>query len=352
MTEHAIILIPDISGFTDFTSTTEIDHSAHIITELLELIVSSNETGFILAEIEGDAVLFYRKGEPLSREQLVGQCLKMFTDFHRQLQIIERDSVCQCGACQSATNLTLKFIIHYGHIKEIKVAQFVKATGIDMIIAHRLLKNNVDSREYILLTEPCFGIAGFINNHSPLSWSKSNHSYPGIGNINYEFAVLTEYKDSLPPVPARPVFVINKGEDNLEIVINASLKNVYQTLINVDKRPDWLAGVDTINRDMTSERIGMQHNCVLMGMVLKNVAVHRNYADDHALYVEKVDVDEIKLTMTVYYDIYPCTSGQTRLTVNVNWMNSLLPPEVKQGLIEAEIANLELFKVLCENNPA
>ena len=36
MSEQAIILIPDISGFTDFTSSTEIDHSAHIITELLE----------------------------------------------------------------------------------------------------------------------------------------------------------------------------------------------------------------------------------------------------------------------------------------------------------------------------
>ncbi len=74
MSEQAIILIPDISGFTDFTSTTEIDHSAHIITELLELIVASNETGFTLAEIEGDAVLFYRKGSPLQREQLVNQC--------------------------------------------------------------------------------------------------------------------------------------------------------------------------------------------------------------------------------------------------------------------------------------
>ena len=34
MSDQAIILIPDISGFTDFTSATEIDHSAHIITEL------------------------------------------------------------------------------------------------------------------------------------------------------------------------------------------------------------------------------------------------------------------------------------------------------------------------------
>ena len=58
MAEQAIILIPDISGFTGFTGATEIDHAAHIITELLELIVASNETDFTLAEIEGDAVLF------------------------------------------------------------------------------------------------------------------------------------------------------------------------------------------------------------------------------------------------------------------------------------------------------
>jgi hypothetical protein len=62
MSEQAIILIPDISGFTEFTNATEIDHSSHIITELLELIISSNECDFTLAEIEGDAVLFYRKG--------------------------------------------------------------------------------------------------------------------------------------------------------------------------------------------------------------------------------------------------------------------------------------------------
>jgi hypothetical protein len=91
MAEQAIILIPDISGFTGFTGATEIDHAAHIITELLELIVASNETDFTLAEIEGDAVLFYRKGEPLRREQLIDQCLRMFSNFHRQLMVIEPD---------------------------------------------------------------------------------------------------------------------------------------------------------------------------------------------------------------------------------------------------------------------
>jgi Protein of unknown function (DUF2652) len=104
MAEQAIILIPDISGFTGFTGATEIDHAAHIITELLELIVASNETDFTLAEIEGDAVLFYRKGGPLRREQLIDQCLRMFSNFHRQLMVIERDTVCQCGACAIGTD--------------------------------------------------------------------------------------------------------------------------------------------------------------------------------------------------------------------------------------------------------
>src|SRR3954467_2739484 len=198
MAEQAIILIPDISGFTDFTGATEIDHAAHIITELLELIVASNETDFTLAEIEGDAVLFYRKGEPLRREQLVNQCLRMFSSFHRQLMVIERDTVCQCGACQTASNLTLKFIAHFGYIKEIKVAQFVKATGIDMIVAHRLLKNDVGSDEYILMTEPCCGAVGHENAGPALQWAKPSQAYEAIGNVAYEFATLTDFKAQIP----------------------------------------------------------------------------------------------------------------------------------------------------------
>lgn len=352
MTEQAIILIPDISGFTDFTSTTEIDHSAHIITELLELIIASNKTDFTLAEIEGDAVLFYRKGMPLQYEEIINQCLVMFSNFHKQLRIIERDTVCQCGACQTATNLTLKFIVHFGHIKEIKVAQFVKATGVDMIVAHRLLKNDVDSHEYILMTGTCCDAVGRNNTNSMLSWSTSNQSYPAIGKIDYEFATLSEYKSQIPRPPARPIFVVKRGDDNLEIVINAPLKKVYQTLINVDKRPEWLMGVDSINREMTSERIGMRHNCVLMGMVLINTAVYSDFAEDHALYTEEVEMRDIGKTIMLNYELYANGNGSTKLNVNVNWMNSALPAENKQGMMEAEIVNLELFKAACENNPA
>lgn len=348
MSEQAIILIPDISGFTDFTSTTEIDHSAHIITELLELIVAANETGFTLAEIEGDAVLFYHKGLPLHREQLINQCLSTFHKFHEQLNIIERDTVCQCGACQSATNLTLKFIVHFGYIKEIKVAQFVKATGVDMIVAHRLLKNDVDSHEYILITNSCCEAVGRCEPYPMLTWLKSSHSYSAIGNIEYEFAALSKYKSQIPAPPERPKFVVDKGDDNLEVIINASLKIVYQTLINVDKRPEWLMGVDSVNREMTSERIGMQHNCVFMGMVLINTAVYNHFEEDHAKYSEQVEITEVDATIMLHYDMYVHDDATTLLKVNVNWMSAAIPTENKLAMMEAEIRNLNLFKDVCE----
>ena len=350
MSEQAIILIPDISGFTDFTSSTEIDHSAHIITELLELIIASNENGFTLAEIEGDAILFYRKGLSLRREQLINQCLRTFHKFHEQLNIIERDTVCQCGACQSATNLTLKFIVHFGNIKEIKVAQFVKATGVDMIIAHRLLKNNVDSHEYILITGSCCEAVGQCDPSPMLTWSKSSYTYPAIGDIDYEFATLNEYKSQIPPPPERPKFVVYKGDDDLEIIINAPLKTVYQTLINVDKRPNWLMGVDSVNREMTSERIGMQHNCIFMGMVLVNTAVYNHFEEHHAIYSEQVEITEVAATIMLHYDMYVRDNATTLLTVNVNWMNAAIPSENKQAMMEAEITNLNLFKGVCEND--
>ena len=352
MAERAIVFIPDISGFTDFTSTTEVDHAAHIITELLELLVESNATGFTLAEVEGDAVLFYRTGDPLGRAELIQQCLTMFSNFHQRLMVIERDTVCQCGACQTASNLTLKFIVHFGYLKEIKVARFVKATGVDMIVAHRLLKNDVDSSEYILMTEACCEAVGATGPHPALQWAKSSQAYAAIGTINYEFATLSDYRRQISPPAPPPRVVVEKGEDNLELVIDAPLKAVYQTLINVDKRPEWLDGVDTINREMTTERIGMRHNCVFHGLKLTNTALFREFHDDHARYSEKVEIPEIKVTLQAHYEMEALGGRSTRLTFNVNWMGSALPAENKKGMMAGQAANFELLKRACESNPA
>src|SRR5215468_3825745 len=77
MAESATILIPDISGYTEFLTKTELVHSSHIINELLDAILAANSGEFVLSEVEGDALLLYRKGEPIEADALVRQCLGM-----------------------------------------------------------------------------------------------------------------------------------------------------------------------------------------------------------------------------------------------------------------------------------
>src|SRR5262249_59022498 len=120
--------------------------------------------------------------------------------------------------------------------------------------------------------------------HPALRWTKSSQDYHAIGTVNYEYATLSDYRRQISAPAAPPQFVVEKGPDGLELEIGAPLKAVYQTLINVDKRPDWLDGVATIDREMTSERIGMRHNCVFHGLRLTNTAVFSEFQDPHPPY--------------------------------------------------------------------
>ena len=153
MENLALLYIPDISGFTKFVTQTEIDHSKGIISDLIGVIIDSNTLELKVSEIEGDSVLFYVIGKPPAMGEIINQSKRMFIDFHVNLKVMERDFDCQCGACTTVSILTLKFITHYGVCSEVAIQNFTKLIGSDVILAHRLLKNNVPDREYILFSE-------------------------------------------------------------------------------------------------------------------------------------------------------------------------------------------------------
>ena len=56
----SLLFLPDISGFTEFVQTTEVGHSQHIISELLQLLIDADILDLELAEVEGDALFFYK----------------------------------------------------------------------------------------------------------------------------------------------------------------------------------------------------------------------------------------------------------------------------------------------------
>ncbi len=148
--EHGLIVLGDVSGYTEFIATTELEHSREILAELLGTLCECAPGNLSVAQLEGDAVFW------LCDEHAAGlaDCLKeKFVEFHRRLRFMTMATTCTCRACASVGSLTLKFVVHRGAYVQQRVAGSDHFVGSDIVLAHRLLKNSVPSHEYILLTD-------------------------------------------------------------------------------------------------------------------------------------------------------------------------------------------------------
>jgi hypothetical protein len=193
MPKQATILIPDISGFTELFSKTDLHFNTGVLCELLNELIRVADDEFRVAEIEGDAILFYITSKKLTNEELVSYCLRAYIHFHAYLiKVIDRveDPV----AREAAERLNIKFIAHYGSIAEINISNFFKPVGLPLIQAHNLLKNSIDSDSYILVTKDFCDApelpAGGPHWPEPLQWQEGKEEYPVIGVLEYRYALL------------------------------------------------------------------------------------------------------------------------------------------------------------------
>ncbi|PZR27794.1 MAG: DUF2652 domain-containing protein [Azospira oryzae] len=144
---EGLVFIPDISGFTHFVESVDIQTGSQITADLLSVLVNSNRIGLTVSEIEGDAVLFYRYGQAPTIQEILDQALVMQEAFQSRLL--------SWGLIQDAVSkLSLKLIVHYGPLASISVGNaFNKLYGRTVLEAHQLLKNDIDTHSYLLLTE-------------------------------------------------------------------------------------------------------------------------------------------------------------------------------------------------------
>jgi len=147
---EGIIIIPDISGFTEFVSNICIEAGRYIIYELLSTIIEHNLMGMNVSEIEGDAILFYQFGKRPGREEVLRQYEIMLNAFNHKLAQIE-------AVLGYSLQLSLKLVAHYGEFSEYQIGKFKKLYGPTVVKAHTLLKNSVKSRTYALLTDQLTG---------------------------------------------------------------------------------------------------------------------------------------------------------------------------------------------------
>ena len=196
--EPTLICIPDISGFTQFMSEVDFEWSSKIIPSLLNRIIYSNEIGLKVSEIEGDAVLFFRKGSLPSIKTLVDQCKIFYTDFYHQIDLLIAENSHKFDTGIIPKVLGLKIILHYGEdVGAAQVGSNIKLIGEDVVVAHRLLKNSIKTNEYLMMSEALLN--HYDDNHvdNETYWSalkKGNDDYEHLGKISYRFVELKPLK--------------------------------------------------------------------------------------------------------------------------------------------------------------
>lgn len=269
-TQNALLFVPDISGFTQFINDRQIQHNHRIIAELLEILIESNRLNLKVNEIEGDAILFYRLGKAPSVSEIVEQSKNMYIAFHQHLKKYGISRICNCAACNTAGRLTLKTVAHYGSLSFQKIKNQEKLFGPDVIKVHRLLKNDVPDHEYILLTESVTGEklqTGNIENW--ISWNRGNANYD-VGEVNYSYTSLQPVYSQIPE-PELPAVKMYRSKSPMvyNIEINSPIDIVYDSLIDLKQRVQWMAGLKAVkikdeslnrmNKICTSFECAMEH---------------------------------------------------------------------------------------------
>ena len=164
------LLLADISGYTSFLQAVAAAHkddafaggnvpeAYRMMSSLLDGIVGTIVPPFTLAKLEGDAVFAYAPmaADPPRGDGMLDCIRRCYARFTADLAQVGGLWACTCDACLRANTLDLKFILHAGPYVEQQIAGSRELIGPEVVMAHRLLKNNgaeaIGHGAYVLVT--------------------------------------------------------------------------------------------------------------------------------------------------------------------------------------------------------
>lgn len=146
--ETGYLVIADLTGYTAYLASGEIEHAPTIAGDLLETIVGRLEPPFRLAKLEGDAAFLFMEDGRAEGSLLVDAIEACYLAFRRRLRSIEQATSCDCVACRRAPRLDLKFFVHHGQYVRTRIAGRDELAGSSIIVVHRLLKGIAAERAH------------------------------------------------------------------------------------------------------------------------------------------------------------------------------------------------------------
>lgn len=322
MPNKSIIFIPDISGFTNFVQNTEAEHSQHVISELLEILISANTQKLVLAEIEGDALFFYKEEVP-SMEKLLAQVETMFTTFYSHLKLLEQNRICPCNACALAPTLELKIIVHCGQLQFLAVQGKRKPFGNHVIEAHRLLKNSVDSDNYVLFSNQLMEDIMLPKTYESKLFSfKTGHDDYDGKTIGYSYAHIDNTKLKLKPFEQAKRYDFKRDPNAvIKEKLHVSAERFLEYLTNYKYRQEWFKGVNKFEyNEQEVTRIGTEHVCVIDGKHFNFVTITKTVDPGQLVYGELTTDPPMLDELYQFYIITPLSDTTCYVEVQLYWV--------------------------------
>jgi hypothetical protein len=144
-----LLFLADISGFTGFVQNAAPQVACTVTKALLEQLMEDENLGMSLHEVEGDALFFAKTEELPALKAVVEQAEEMYKKFNQKKTALAQHLKVDLSA------LSLKFVIHYGETTLLNINGQAKPFGREVVLAHQLLKNKIESNSYILFTSCC-----------------------------------------------------------------------------------------------------------------------------------------------------------------------------------------------------
>jgi hypothetical protein len=283
---------------------------------MLKGIISFLTPALSLAEVEGDAVFVYTNKLP--RPDMILEIIEsVYFNFRDKKASYLRIRTCDCKACEMASTLDLKFIVHYGDYIMNNAGGKNKPLGPSVNIAHRLLKNHVIEatgwKAYALFTKDCLEA---IQTY-PDKLYEQLEEYEHIGKVQtFSINLDEQYKNYLSE---RRVYL--RPED-ADLVVHKDFSVppplLWEWSNDPKKRTLWAVGSDwqVRSRPNKNTRRGASNHCV-NSKVIERILDYRPFE----YYTSSMGRGPFNFTLTVKFE--EIDSG-TRLFWHVK-MNGILP---------------------------
>lgn len=155
--QRVCLLLADLSGYTAYLAASEPERAPPMAADLIETVVRQLRPTLRLEKLEGDAAFMVAPLDGLTGTAVLDAIDATTAAFRARIRSLEQATTCTCEACRRIPELGLKFVVHTGDVVTQRVAGRTELAGVDVIVAHRLLKASSPTElglaRYALLTD-------------------------------------------------------------------------------------------------------------------------------------------------------------------------------------------------------